>query len=55
MSAGKSNASSAVRRLPNRDAELKSLYDDIPAKHMFPFWATSTDVAHDEIKQLMGS
>ena len=22
---------------------------------MFPFWATTTDVAHDEIKQLMGS
>ena len=22
---------------------------------MFPFWATSTDVAHDEIKQLMGT
>src|SRR6478736_7753001 len=52
MSAGKSNASSAVRRLPNREAALKDLYDEISAKHMFPFWATSTDVAHDEIKQL---
>jgi hypothetical protein len=39
----------------NRDNALKSLYDDIHTKHMFPFWATSTDVAHDEIKQLMGS
>ena len=55
MSAGKSNASSAVRRLPNREAALDSLYNDISAKNMFPFWATSTDVAHDEIKQLMGT
>ena len=39
----------------NRDNALKSLYNDIHTKHMFPFWATSTDVAHDEIKQLMGS
>ncbi len=39
----------------NRDNALKSLYDDIHTKHMFPFWATSTDVAHDEIKQLMGT
>ena len=32
-----------VHRLPNRDAALKALYDDVSAKHMFPFWATSTD------------
>ena len=50
MSAVKSNASSAARRLPNREAALDSLYNDISAKNMFPFWATSTDVAHDEIK-----
>jgi gentisate 1,2-dioxygenase len=55
MSAVKSNASSAARRLPNREAALDSLYNDISAKNMFPFWATSTDVAHDEIKQLMGT
>jgi gentisate 1,2-dioxygenase len=55
MSASKGNASSAARRLPNREAALTSLYGDISAKHMFPFWATSTDVAHDEIKQLMGT
>src|SRR4029079_6329339 len=42
-------------RLPNREAALESLYSDIAAKNMFPFWATSTDVAHDEIKQLMGT
>ena len=46
---------SATARLPNRDTALKSLYDDISAKKMFPFWATSADVEHDEIKQLMGT
>src|SRR5215472_1745202 len=50
-----SKASNAARRLPNRDAALASLYNDISAKHMFPFWATSTEVEHDEIKQLMGT
>src|SRR5215216_1612025 len=54
MLAGQKNASSA-RRLPNREAALEALYSDISAKSMFPFWATSTDVAHDEIKQLMGT
>ncbi|MEM7444996.1 MAG: cupin domain-containing protein [Pseudomonadota bacterium] len=39
----------------NRDAALKSLYDDVYHGNMFPFWATSTDVAHDEVKQLMDS
>src|SRR5215813_10842576 len=55
MSAAKNNAASAARRLPNREAALEQLYSEISAKHMFPFWATSTDVAHDEIKQLMGT
>ena len=53
MLAGQKDAS--ARRLPNRKAELDALYNDISAKSMFPFWATSTDVAHDEIKQLMGT
>ena len=44
-----------VHRLPNRDIALKALYDDVSAKHMFPFWATSTDVEHDEVKQLLAS
>jgi gentisate 1,2-dioxygenase len=44
-----------VRRLPNRDAALKALYDDLAAKNMFPFWATSADVANDEIRQLMAT
>src|SRR6202023_2973967 len=30
-------------------------YDEIAAKNMFPFWATSTEVEHDESKQLMGT
>src|SRR3984893_11590544 len=49
------STSSAARRLPNREAALASLYSEISAKHMFPFWATSTEVAHDEIKQLTGT
>ena len=44
-----------VRRLPNRDTALKALYDDVSAKHMFPFWATSADVEHDEVKQLLAT
>ena len=51
----KKSAPVAARRLPNRKAALDALYGDISAKSMFPFWATSTDVAHDEIKQLMGT
>src|SRR6185295_11235143 len=53
--AAQKTASSAVRRLPNREAALDGLYKDIAAKSMFPFRATSTDVEHDEIKQLMGT
>ena len=45
----------AARDLSNRETALKALYDDLYARNMFPFWATSTDVEHDEIKQLMGS
>ena len=48
-------STSTVHRLPNRDAALKSLYDDVFSKNMFPFWATSTNVEHDEIKQLLGT
>src|SRR5690349_15610432 len=47
--------SSAARRVEGRDAALKSLYADVAHKNMFPFWATSADVEHDEIKQLMGT
>jgi gentisate 1,2-dioxygenase len=45
----------SARRLPNRDEALKALYDDVYSKNMFPFWATASDVAHDEIKQLLGT
>ncbi|MBO0757472.1 MAG: cupin domain-containing protein, partial [Bradyrhizobiaceae bacterium] len=45
----------SARRLPNRDEALKALYDDVYSKNMFPFWATTSDVAHDEIKQLLGT
>jgi len=49
------SAASNVHRLPNRDAALKALYEELAAKNMFPFWAQSSDVTNDEIKQLMGT
>src|SRR4051794_36013067 len=55
MSAGQKSAASAASRLPNRETALKSLYGDISDKKMFPFWATSADTDHDEIRQLMGN
>jgi len=38
----------------NKKAALKGLYDELYAKNMFPFWATS-DTDHDEVKQLMAT
>ncbi len=55
MATASSGAARAARRLPNREAALKALYDEVAAKNMFPFWATATDVDHDEVKQLMGT
>lgn len=52
MSSGKQDK---TPRGANREAALASLYDDIAARNMFPFWATSTDVEHDEVKQLMAT
>jgi gentisate 1,2-dioxygenase len=49
------SAASNLHRLPNRDAALKELYAELAAKNMFPFWAQSSDVTNDEIKQLMGT
>ena len=46
------SAASNVHRLPNRDAALKALYEELATKNMFPFWAQSSDVTNDEIKQL---
>lgn len=43
----------APSRRDNRDAALRAMYDELHQKHLFPFWATSTGVEHDEIKQLM--
>lgn len=40
---------------PNRTEALDELYSDIHARNMFPFWATSADVDHDEVKQLMAT
>jgi gentisate 1,2-dioxygenase len=48
-------SAATVQRSPDREARLKSLYDDVATKHMFPFWATSTEVEHDEVKQLLGT
>src|SRR3979490_2092229 len=50
-------ASSAtkIQRHPNREIALKGLYDDVFSKNMFPFWAASTDVEHDEVKQLLAT
>src|SRR5881227_4209387 len=55
MAATKSSAARVAPRASNREAALKGLYDEISAKHLFPFWATSGDVAHDEVQQLMGT
>ena len=41
--------------ISNREASLAGLYDDIHRNNMFPFWATSSSVEHDEIKQLMAT
>lgn len=47
------NAQSNVHRLPNRETALKSLYEDVAAKNMFPYWAQTKDVANDEDRVLM--
>lgn len=44
-----------LRDRSNREAALKSLYDDLSARNLFPFWATSADTENDEIKQLMAT
>lgn len=41
--------------ITNSEQALKDLYDDVSDSHMFPFWATTTDVEHDEVKQLMAT
>ena len=39
----------------NLEAALKDLYDAVSKGNMFPFWATSTTVDHDEVRQLMNT
>lgn len=50
-----SSAASNVTRLLNRDTALKALYEDVAAKHMFPYWATTKAVANDEDRQLLAA
>ena len=38
---------------PAKEAALHDMYAEIGARNMFPFWAKSSDVAHDDIRQLM--
>lgn len=37
----------------NKEDELRQMYQSINDKYLFPFWARSSDVEHDEIRQLM--
>lgn len=37
----------------SRADEMRSMYDEISNRNLFPFWAKRSDVEHDEIKQLM--
>lgn len=47
--------SSPVSTAPSAalEEELRQMYEEIDSKHMFPFWARRSDVAHDEVKQLV--
>jgi gentisate 1,2-dioxygenase len=45
----------AARPHPDREVALKSMYAELSEKSIFPFWATTTDVKNDEIKQLLGT
>jgi len=47
--------SEAATTTSNRDRALAKMYDNISAKNMFPFWATSDDVTNDEVRQLMAT
>lgn len=45
----------AAPRGNDREAALTALYDDLARHNLFPFWATSATVEHDEIRQLMAT
>lgn len=36
-----------------KEAALRDMYAEISSRNLFPFWAKSSDVEHDEIRQLM--
>ena len=36
-----------------REGALKALYDEVHRSHLFPFWATNTHVARNEIRQAL--
>src|SRR5262249_39254955 len=44
----------AAKPPTGREAALRALYEEVHQKNLFPFWGTSTEVEHDEIKQLVG-
>ncbi|WP_231586198.1 cupin domain-containing protein [Pandoraea apista] len=35
------------------EQETRQMYEEIGNAHLFPFWARSSDIEHDEIRQLM--
>ena len=49
----RADAQMAETASQDRDAALKALYDEVHRTHLFPFWATNTQVAHDEIRQVL--
>jgi gentisate 1,2-dioxygenase len=48
---------SSIANIPpkqdNRATVLAAMYDEIARKNLFPFWATDTSTAHNEIQRLM--
>jgi len=46
------SGSDAVATGHNREAALEELHAAVAERNMFPFWAVSTQVEHDEVKRL---
>ncbi len=44
----------AATAAPDRSAALEALHVEIARQNMFPFWAASAGVQHDEVRRLMG-
>ncbi len=49
------SATSDGAKAATRGKDLEKLYDDVHKAHLFPFWASATDVQHDEVRQLMNT